>query len=448
MQLQRALKNPTAKTLTPDMIRTLQRTHGNHFVQRLIEGQGTPTRPTGHAPEIQRVPDIPEGTPVLVQNSYKGVVNKDTGLGYTIRFSEQRLHSLWDNKIFPYQEVDTRDYSHASASLFSPALNESGEFLGAGLQGEEQQARQARIQGGEAQPFDGDVRIDMLVPRIQQAEQQRLQYETANAGTDAVGVFLAPEWYFKRAPEPYSDAERDQIISRLEGVSANYPQVVIVPGTIVWRKAGGGKFSRQRAEMGNLAPVIFGGKTIMRHEKFINAGDTEGYQFDEGDAFGEADEDHMRGDNVKKANREYKRHRPDTMADAGTSFFEIGNVEFSVEICGDHSSRNRAFQEMVQSGTENNPAQGAHVQLLVSHGAAFSRSRHAGRLGGVGFHADATLNEAGVQQGFEYGVSKVGQVQNPAAPMFGGGRPTEMATTQNNAPRNVENLDQGTYALP
>lgn len=35
--LQRAIDNPTLKTLTPDVVRILQRTHGNYFVQRLYQ---------------------------------------------------------------------------------------------------------------------------------------------------------------------------------------------------------------------------------------------------------------------------------------------------------------------------------------------------------------------------------------------------------------------------
>ncbi|MBN1286526.1 MAG: hypothetical protein JXB47_14095 [Anaerolineae bacterium] len=54
--LQRAIENPTSRTLTPDVMRRLQHTHGNHFVAGLVQraqtaGSFCPVTP-GHAPGV------------------------------------------------------------------------------------------------------------------------------------------------------------------------------------------------------------------------------------------------------------------------------------------------------------------------------------------------------------------------------------------------------------
>src|SRR5688500_18540509 len=45
----KAVKQPDAQSLTPDVVRSLQRTHGNQFVQRLVN--------TAKQPGIQRTPE-------------------------------------------------------------------------------------------------------------------------------------------------------------------------------------------------------------------------------------------------------------------------------------------------------------------------------------------------------------------------------------------------------
>ena len=55
--LQNAVEKPSAETLTPQIIRTLQRTHGNHFVQRLVDQSKTQSMlSTQSADTIQRLP--------------------------------------------------------------------------------------------------------------------------------------------------------------------------------------------------------------------------------------------------------------------------------------------------------------------------------------------------------------------------------------------------------
>ncbi|MGH8981865.1 MAG: hypothetical protein ACRDWE_12760 [Acidimicrobiales bacterium] len=197
-----------------------------------------------------------------------------------------------------------------------------------------------------------------------------------------LGVFLGPEWFFKRVPRAYTDTEREQIVALVERLSVKYPKLLIIPGSIIWRKAGSGPHGRfrKKAEMGNLAPVVFNGRCIHRVEKEINAGDTAGYAL--------ADEKDSDINTKVKSTREYLRHSA-KLTD-NTSFFKIENVKFSLEICGDHSSGKRAANELAQRPPF--PGHGrADVQLLVAHGAGFVKpgSGQTVREGGVAYSVDA-----------------------------------------------------------
>jgi hypothetical protein len=62
-QIQRAVDNPTSETLTPDVIQSLQRTHGNQVVQRLIMRANRPAATVQRAGRMRRIGDSLEDDP-------------------------------------------------------------------------------------------------------------------------------------------------------------------------------------------------------------------------------------------------------------------------------------------------------------------------------------------------------------------------------------------------
>jgi hypothetical protein len=54
-----------------------------------------------------------------------------------------------------------------------------------------------------------------------------------------IQVFAAPEYYFAKSGDKilgYSAAEKDQIKQSLLQLSATYPDVVLIPGTVAWKE--------------------------------------------------------------------------------------------------------------------------------------------------------------------------------------------------------------------
>src|SRR5690242_13373864 len=247
-------------------------------------------------------------------------------------------------------------YTDTTAELFAPALDDYGEFSGKQFRKEEARTRKrlASEQGvKEKRISQGDVRIEMLLPRLQQAEQRRAQ--ASAVGHNVLGVFLGPEWYFKKTPDAYTVGERDAILDRLSAISGSFPKLVIVPGTITWD-------DDERGELGHAAPVFYAGALVTMPSKFVNAGDTTGYA-----EHAEADEGHMdqahggvapTGTAIPQANLEYGARRMRTQGES--RFFQIDNVRFSLEICADVG---RAAREITESGHPPfGPGEGAHVQ--------------------------------------------------------------------------------------
>jgi hypothetical protein len=329
-------------------------------------------------------------------------------------------------------------YTDTSAELFAPALDDYGAFSGKQFRREEERTRKTLAQQRDVKEKTippGDVRIEMLLPRLQQAEQRRVQ--ASAPGHNVLGVFLGPEWYFKKAPDPYTVGERDAILDRLSAISSGFPKLLIVPGTIVWRDA-------DRGEIGNSAPAFYAGALVTMPSKFQNAGDTTGYANK-----AEADEQHMDqahggvanpATTVPQANLEYGAHRERHKGES--SFFQIDNVRFSLEICADVG---RAVDEIAKRAPFG-PGEGAHVQLLVAHGSGLRPNLQTTPAGGHSYFVDA---QPTVQGAAEYG---------PTAVWEGGGygpvsrgrqvRHQTHSGTQRGAAADPDLMHGGVHALP
>jgi hypothetical protein len=296
--------------------------------------------------------------------------------------------------------VQRQNFTATHGAGFAPLLDDEGGFVGADMIALEQTTRSAIAQEQkikESKVFDGAVRARMLEAYIADAEAKRQASQDLAQQTDAqasvLGVFLAPEWYFKKVP-PYTVEEREKIVRLIEKISSNYPSMLIVPGTIVWRKAGTGPHGpfRKYAEMGNMAPVVFRGRCVHRIDKKALAGDTGGY-LRKGEDKGKLDTI-LTDPKAPKATREYQRHSAKVDPNQDSSFFQIENVKFSLEICGDHSSGRRAMRQLMSNPPFPNGDK-ADVQLLVAHGAGFLASQGSVlRAGGVAYSVDARPPEA------------------------------------------------------
>jgi hypothetical protein len=265
-----------------------------------------------------------------------------------------------------------RTYGNVTPELFSPALTDTGAFSGAGMQQEETwirnlREREAERRGDNAPVSDADVRVDMLEPRIAEAERQRQQATGGKAGGKNLGVFLGPEWFFKRPGTPYTEADRDHIIARLCQISQRFPELLIVPGTILWRRAP--QRRKGKGLMANSAPVIYGGDLVhMVHKHNIN-GDTEGYD-------------------KEQSAEEWANFQASAQIE---HFFDIDNVRFVLEICGDHAER-FASREYDKDPTMRK----ADTALLVSHGASSALASNTMVVeGGRMFHSDSAPPTSG-----------------------------------------------------
>jgi hypothetical protein len=303
-------------------------------------------------------------------------------------------------------------YSHVAGEIFAPSVTAEGAFTGKDLLDEE--AWTMRLLG--AGSTEADARVDMLEPRIVVAERNR--QEGAAVGTNRLGVFVAPEWYFKRAPVPYTEEEYARIIARLKKLSSAHPKLVIAPGTVLWRRKRG-----KRYEMANTAPVLYRGQLVTEIHKAKVNGDLDGYP--------------------EQAERQkewdaFQGHSP------SISFFEIDNVRFSLEICGDAAAR-RAEAEHQRLDPFGGGGR-ADVDLLISHGASkpLLNSTMVGE-GGIAFHADSTEMAAGSKT---FGTSAAYTVQrnNPKSMMP---RPFfAQADVHLGDKADPERLHAGVYALP
>ena len=51
---------------------------------------------------------------------------------------------------------------------------------------------------------------------------------------DVMPIFQGPEWFFRRPDRPYTPEEKDATIAALAALSADYPNMLIVAGTMLW----------------------------------------------------------------------------------------------------------------------------------------------------------------------------------------------------------------------
>lgn len=266
------------------------------------------------------------------------------------------------------------DYSHLDVTSAGAEIDNSGAFVG--LSAEEYRAAKKRLRKQGKGFKEAAVRVEMLARKVDGA-WQRLQLEQAQqpAGSQVLGVFTAPEWFFKKPDNPFSAEDKDRIIEAFRSLSEQYTQLVLVPGTIVWSEGEG-----DNRKIRNTAFVTLNGHLVKIIDKAKNLGDTDSYF--------RVERDPSTHDLPSKGEVDAAWQRDRTPAVKNSvpddpSVFDIGNVRFSVEICGDFG---RAKADQVAGRA---PASGVDVQILVSHSAYLMSGLLITKPGAIAIHNDA-----------------------------------------------------------
>ncbi len=210
------------------------------------------------------------------------------------------------------------------------------------------------------------ARVDLLFDRLKQAHTTCIAAGEDFTNPDLLHIFLAPEWYFRSSAKIYTAEDREAIIAGLrEQSAAQYPNWLIIPGTIFWGEKKG--FVGGTFYVYNCAPVIYGGECLLTLYKSFEAdaidSDTQLWGMDES--------------KKKKA------------LDRSGIFGPIKGISFGLEICRDNSEG-----VLVNDYKSSKPGgMGVDVHILISCSTQFQKLRIATRTGGYSLQCDGNLEK-------------------------------------------------------
>lgn len=324
------------------------------------------------------------------------------------------------------------EYNRLAVFSAGAMLEGSGAFSGESVS--EYDAARERLLQEQQTATEVDIRIEMLSARAREAHRQ-MQSELSKLpdASGVVGLFTAPEFYFKRPGIPFSQADMLQISNAFQSLSASLPGMVIVPGSIVYR-------SRQddQTAIQNIAMAFMNGKRLKELRKRKEGMDILSY-YRRDNEFRRGDEDRRmqewrQGGGVGS---EIDLHDPTGQSGisvAGeSSSFKVGNLTFSMELCADHFAA-RAMHDLVTRHKKDRATEGAHVQILISAGATLSPKGLALREGGLFVH-----NDAGELDANAGGMRRVYTDTSATSPA---------PKTQINARTQLQRMFMGIYDLP
>lgn len=200
-----------------------------------------------------------------------------------------------------------------------------------------------------------EARINMTIDKIETVYKHHLAQYTGQDSSNVLLVYMGPEWFFNLFNYPISRDEKESIIEKFRALSLLYPEMLIVPGTIL---SGDPVFDKAKTLIGyhkniaNTAPVLWNGNLLHTINKKDPAGDIP--------------------QGVDKKN--WKTGKEDPV-------FDLGDLRFAIDICADHGSRRaqKYFQKQKRK---------ADVHLVTAAGRTFEPEGGATREGGVGFGSD------------------------------------------------------------
>jgi len=278
------------------------------------------------------------------------------------------------------------EYSQLAVFSEGSMTDDSGKFVGESAKAYEDYRKQIEKKRSKARTqtaLDARIRVAMLTERVKEAhkEMQEKRKAKGDEGTQVVGLFTAQEWYFKHPGTPFDQTDKQTIVQAFQALSAQCRDMVIVPGSIVWSQG-----AEDSLELRNTAVAFMNGKKLHETNKRSEGFDIDGYK----------QVDPKTGRSVAASKEEWaanwRRGGGIMSGDGGTdnvatdaALFNVGPLSFSLEICADHGSA-RALKDMQERQIQ--PANGAHVQILVSHGATLMNGSSAMRPDGVGVATD------------------------------------------------------------
>jgi hypothetical protein len=188
-------------------------------------------------------------------------------------------------------------------------------------------------------PFDTLDEVSKLSHGAKLAAfEEQLRNASVNMGwaagtmgcTDWIGFFAVPEYYFLKKYEQrgrevevelYSESEMNDLVGRMISLSDQYSRVVILPGTMSWRRPIGRTVQVRR--MGkdvpvtydgiSTAPAFYGGNQVASYDKKMNDGTIDQFVKD-------------------------TRYVPGQTS----PLFEVAGLKCGIEICGDFNEGNLA----------------------------------------------------------------------------------------------------------
>lgn len=153
-------------------------------------------------------------------------------------------------------------------------------------------------------------------------------------------IFIAPEYYFKKTigERCVSKVERDQFINCMSQLAANKPNLLLVPGTITWKKDATDSKSRKKAQtrllerQHNFADGAFAAK---KREQLKFVGDVKFVAYNTAYLFyGTSTFKYHKMNDVG----ELQAGDTDTLFIPGSlrGNYTIAGLQMGIEICGDH----------------------------------------------------------------------------------------------------------------
>ena len=392
----------TPGSLSPAGVLQLQRTVGNRAVDQVVQdaGPGAAARILARAQDgvLQRVaepiemrafaaayqhllgrilandpaawPEVrplwdrarTEGLDAALPEMWAVLDRLNTAAGGSALQQTQAAQALQDT-MTPASRTGALAYTGISAGMFSPQLEE-GKFVGPAMQGVEA-AEKGRLQAATGKPpSDVDVKINVALQQLKSAAAahrgQVLGGGLALAQT--LAIFAGPEWYFGSPKAPYTREQQNSILQTFLEISTLYPDMLIMPGTIVSAERTGHLWWAGWSNVTNIAPVFWNGNRVTTIHKSVDCGEI----------------------------RETFQGGPGELAEP--TLFDIGSLKGSVEICVDHN-RKRAAREVARTG-------GARPSFGIVAGAGQTGTAENSAVGHNGFvmSSDSTGQSASLQQ--------------------------------------------------
>jgi hypothetical protein len=213
-----------------------------------------------------------------------------------------------------------------------------------------------------------------------QVQLQEMRAEDPDLDARSIlSVFVGPEWFFGFV-RVYNSDQKAEVIDAVLGASAAYPEMLIIPGTILWSPDDKGIL--------NTLPVAKGGTLLREQSKKHWGGDS--------------------GPDSQFIGVDHKNRKKWVRSEDESPFLDLGNLKIAIDICQDHDMA-QAKQNMYTSAR---PGSGVDLHLVVSAGQSLNDFAMVSDIGGYGLSSDAARPEGETQVKQVVGEGSTHQTRN------------------------------------